>query len=145
MITISLWILTKQRRLCLTFGSEWPKACAQVSSYTYFGVFSDNSLTWTIHVDCLCSGWISHIIWDWHKGHVTACFGNFSLKLKNKLLRLTHTAWKIVGVEEHFTIQTIYEPMIQAGKITNGMSHILRGEYELLLSGRRYRLNKFKN
>lgn len=62
-----------------------------------------------------------------------------------------HPAWKIKGVAEHLSMQTIYDQatLRQVGKITNDMSHILHGEYKLLPSGMRYRvpccrLNQFK-
>lgn len=83
---------------------------------------------------------------------ITAWFGNLSVHLKNKLSRLIHAAGKIIGVKEHFSSQSIYEQatLQQANKIVCDPSHILHGEYELLPSGRRFRvphcrLNRFKN
>ncbi len=40
---------------------------------------------------------------------VTVWFGNLSVLVKNKLLWLIDTAWKIIGVKEHLSMQGIYE------------------------------------
>ena len=83
---------------------------------------------------------------------ITAWFGNLPVQLKTKLLRLIHTAWKIIGVKEHLSMQSIYEQasLRQANRIVSDTSHVLYAEYELLPSGRRFRvpcsrLNRFKN
>lgn len=85
---------------------------------------------------------------------ITARFGNLSAQLRNKLLWVTHTVRKIMGIREHSSMQRVYEQAIlyQANKIINDVSHVLHSEYKLLPSGRfrvpRSRLSKtqrFKN
>ena len=83
---------------------------------------------------------------------ITVWFGNLSVQLRNKLSRLIHAAGKITGVKEQVSSQTIYDQatLQKAYKIINDPSHILHSEFELLPSGRRFRvphcrLNRFKN
>ena len=83
---------------------------------------------------------------------ITAWFGNLSVQLKSKLIRLMHTAWKIIGVKNHSSLQSIFEQatLRQANRIISDPSHVLHDEYELLPSGRRFRvprckLNRLKN
>lgn len=148
---------------------------AQVHSYKHLSVFIDNTLTWSTHVDCLCSrlqqrlhflrrlrahGVDKDIMLIFNQAvleslirySMTAWFENLSVQLKAKLMRLIHTAWKIMGVREHSSMQSIYEQasLPQANKIIHDSSHVLHREYELLPSGRRFRvprckLNRLKN
>ncbi len=59
---------------------------------------------------------------------------------------------KVVGMKEHSYLQTLYEKSVlrEAYKILNDTTHILNPEFEMLPSGRRFRmlrcrLNRFKN
>lgn len=83
---------------------------------------------------------------------ITAWFGNLSVQLKSKLVWLMQTAWKIIGVRQHPSLQSTYEQAVrrQANKIITDPSHALHTEYQLLPAGRRFRvprcrLNRFKN
>ena len=69
-------------------------------------------------------------------------FGNLTVKSKSQINRLAHTALKVMGVREHPTLQAIFEETVlrQARKIVADPSHVLYSEYELLPSGRRYRV-----
>lgn len=137
---------------------------AQVNSYRYLGVFIDNTPTWSTHVDRLCSRLQHRLCFLYPlRAHgvdkkitlifyqavldslirygITARFG-ISAQLRNKLLRLTHTTWKILGVREHSSMQRVYEQALlcQANKIINDPSHVLQAEHEPLPSGRRFRV-----
>ncbi len=59
---------------------------------------------------------------------------------------------KIMGVKQHPTPQALFEETVnrQAQKIISDPTHVLHSEYQLLPSGRRFRvpmcrLNRFKN
>lgn len=71
-----------------------------------------------------------------------AWFGNLSVKLKSQINRLVHTAMKVMGVRDYPFLQTLFEKTIvkQSRKIIADPSHVLYSEYELLPSGRRYRV-----
>lgn len=148
---------------------------AQVSSYKYLGVFFDDSLTWHIHVDNLCSKiqqrlhflrrlrvygvdqkfmviFYQAVIESLIRYCITVWFGNLSVQSRSKLIRMIHTAWKIIGVNEWTPLQTMYEhaTVRHTERIVCDFSHVLNTEYELLPSGRRFRvprcrLNRFKN
>ncbi len=137
----------------------------QVPSYKYLGVFFDNSLTWNVHVDNLCSRlqqrlhflhrlrihgvdqkfmliFYQAVFESLIRYSITVWFGNLSVQLRTKLFRMIHTAWKIIGVKEQTSLQIIYEQatLRQANKIVCDPSHVLYTEYELLPSGRRFRV-----
>ncbi len=83
---------------------------------------------------------------------ITAWYGNLSVQLKTQINGLVQHAMKIMGVKDHVSLQTIYEQSIlrHARKILSDQSHILHSEYELLPSGRRFRvprsgLNRYKH
>ena len=73
---------------------------------------------------------------------ISVWFGNLTVKSKSQINRLAHTALKVTGVREHPTLQAIFEETVlrQARKIIADPSHVLNSEYELLPSGRRYRV-----
>ena len=73
---------------------------------------------------------------------ISVWFGNLTVKIKSQINSLVKTALKVVGVKEHPTLQTIFEETVlrQARKITTDPSHVLYSEYDLLPSGRRYRI-----
>ena len=73
---------------------------------------------------------------------ITAWFGSLTVQLKSKLLRLRQVAFKIMGVEGQPTLQAIFDQaaLKLAGRIVSDPTHVLHGEYQLLPSGRRYRV-----
>lgn len=138
---------------------------SQVSSYKYLGVFIDNSLNWNTHVDSLCSRlqqrlhflrrlrvhgvdqkcmlvFYQAVLESLIRYGITAWFGNLSVQLKSKLVRLMQTAWKIIGVRQYPSLQSTYEQatLRQANRIVTDPSHVLHAEYQLLPSGRRFRV-----
>lgn len=147
----------------------------QVSSYKYLGVYMDNLLCWSSHIDNLCSrlqqrlyflrrlkmfGVNQRILFLFYQSVfeslirycITAWYGNLTVQFKSKLARLVHLAQKITGGEEKRTIQELYEASIsrQAKRIVSDDTHILYKYFNLLPSGRRFRVllcksNRYKN
>ena len=147
----------------------------QVSSYKYLGVHLDDTFSWSVHVESLCSrlqqrlyflrrlrvyGVDKSIMFLFYQAvleslvryGMSSWYGNLTAKLKTKLARLVHTAMKVIGKRDYQTLQSIYQQTVfrQAQRIVNDPFHILHSEYDLLPSGRRYRvphckLNRFKN
>ena len=83
---------------------------------------------------------------------MSAWYGNLSIQLKSKLACLIRTAMKVMGRNEHQSLQSIYEQSVlrQAQRVVSDPCHILHTEYERLPSGGQYRLpqcilNCFKN
>ena len=148
---------------------------AQVPSYKYLGVYIDNSLCWSFHVNNLCSrlqqrlnflrrlkafGVNQRIMYLFYQSifesliryGITAWYGNLSVQLKSRLGRLVHTAFKIIGGEERRSPQELFDASIlnHAKKIVGDDTHILNANFKLLPSGRRYRVlmcrsNRLKN
>lgn len=141
----------------------------QVTSYRYLGIHLDNLLRWGDHVDHLCSrlqqrlyflrrlrvfGVSQKIMFLFYQAvmesviryGMTAWFGNLSTQSKSKLQRLVQTAMKVMGRTEKLSLQSIYEQSVlrQARRVLSDPSHILHAEYELLPSGRRFRIPKTK-
>ena len=139
----------------------------QVTSYKYLGVYFDPQLSWGNQVDFLCSrinqrlhflrrlrvhGVAKHIMLLFYRAAIesiirygiTTWFGNLSVKLKSQLQNLIKRAGKIIGMQPPSSLQEIFEEtaMRQCLKITRDPNHLLHSEYELLPSGRRYRLPK---
>lgn len=75
---------------------------------------------------------------------ITVWFGNLSVQCKSKLMHLLKTAWKIVGHDEYFNPQVLYENCVlnQVEWIVNDPTHFWFPQYQLLPSGRRYRVPK---
>ena len=73
---------------------------------------------------------------------ISVWFGNLTIKSKSEINRLAQTAMKVMGVREHPTLKAIFEESVirKAKKIVADPSHVLYSEYELLPSGRRYRV-----
>ena len=147
----------------------------QVSSYKYLGVYIDDTLSLRAHVESLCSRlqqrlyflrrlrvfgveqkfmllFYQAVLESIIRYGITAWYGNLSVQLKTQLNRLVQQAMKIMNVKNHAPLQTIYEQSImrQARKIVSDQTHILHAEYQLLPSGRRYRvprsrLNRYKH
>jgi len=147
----------------------------QTQTYKYLGVYIDSSLTWKTHTEWVCTrlhqrlyflrrlrfyGVNKKIMMLFYKAvlesivkyGVTVWFGNLSIQLKSKLAHLVLTALKIVGHEESLNLQQLFEnsTLKQVQKIVEDQTHFLHYHYELLPSGRRYRvplckLNRYKN
>lgn len=147
----------------------------QVPSYKYLGVYIDNSLCWSLHVNNLCSRlqqrlyflrrlrafrvnqrimylFYQSIFESLIRYGITAWYGNLSVQLKSRLGRLVHTAFKIIGGEERLSPQEMFDASIlnHAKKIVGDNTHILNAHFKLLPSGKRYRVlmcrsNRLKN
>ena len=77
---------------------------------------------------------------------ITAWFGNLTAQLKSRLVSTHKTAMRIIGRKEYKPIQSLYEQAVrkQAERITADSLHPLFPEYELLPSGRRFRVPRCK-
>ena len=147
----------------------------QVSSYRYLGVHLDDCFSWQVHVDYLCGrlqqrlyflrrlrvfGVNQRVMFLFYQAvlesilryGMSAWYGNLSVQLKSKIGRLIQSAMKVMGRSEKLPMQSIYEQSVlrQAEKILSDQTHILHTEYQLLPSGRRFRvptcrLNRFRN
>lgn len=78
-------------------------------------------------------------------------FGNLSVKLKSSLQTLIKRAGKIIGQVQSTTLNELFVEAVKkhSFKIINDPNHVLCSEYEMMPSGRRYRLpncrlNRFK-
>ena len=141
----------------------------QVTSYKYLGIFFDSQLNWANQVDSVCSrinqrlhflrrlrvhGVARNIMLLFYRATmesiirygITTWFGNLSVKLKTQLQNLIKRAGKIIGMQPPCSLQEIFEETArkQGLKITCDPNHILHKEYEMLPSGRRYRLPNCK-
>ncbi|XDV21520.1 hypothetical protein PO909_026611 [Leuciscus waleckii] len=140
----------------------------------YLGIYVDNTLSWGIHVDTICScmqqrlyflrrlrlyGVDQKIMWLFYSAviesivryGITVWFGNLTIQVKSKLARLVRIAVKTIGRKEILSLESLYEQSVlrEAHKIVVDPLHVLYTEYELLPSGRRYRFpmcryNRFK-
>ncbi len=147
----------------------------QVDSCRYLGIYIDNKLTWSVQVEHVCIRvqqqlyflcrlrvfgvnqkvlllFYHAVIESIFRYGISAWFGNLSVHLKAQITRLTQRAMKIMGVKQHPTPQALFEETVtrQAQKIISYTTHVLYSEYQLLPSGRRFRvpkcrLNHFKN
>ena len=83
---------------------------------------------------------------------IAAWYGNLTVQSRSQIAGLVRTAMKIMGVRNHPSLQMLYEQSVarQAQKIVSDPTHILHHEFQLLPSGRRFRvprtrLNRYKN
>lgn len=134
-------------------------------TYKYLGIYVDSSFTWKTHIEWVCSrlhqrlyflqrlhlfGVNKKLMMLFYKAvlesivryGITVWFGNLSVQCKAKLMHLLKTAWKIVN--EYLNPQVLYENCVlnQVERIVNDPTHFLFPHYELLPSGRRYRVPK---
>ena len=137
----------------------------QVSSYKYLGVHLDDTFSWSVHVESLCSrlqqrlyflrrlrvyGVDKSIMFLFYQAvleslvryGMSSWYGNLTAKLKTKLARLVHTAMKVIGKSDYQTLQSIYQQTVfrQAQRIDP--FHILHSEYDRVPH---CKLNRFKN
>jgi hypothetical protein len=72
-------------------------------------------------------------------------YGNLTVVNKNALSRVVNVCSKIVGVRQT-SLNELYERRVRrkGRKIAGDESHVLARHYELLRSGRRYRVPKLK-
>ena len=138
---------------------------AQVDSYKYLGVHIDSNLSWNVHVNSVCTRiqqrlhflrrlrvfgvqqkvmllFYRAVIESIFRYAISVWFGNLTVNLKSQINRLVSTALKVMGVRDHPTPQEISQGTVlrQARNIIADPSHVLNPEYELLPSGRRYRV-----
>ena len=146
----------------------------QVKTYKYLGVHFDPQLQWAPHVEYVCSrisqrlhflrrlrvhGVNKAVMMMFYRAAIesivryaiTTWFGNLSIKLKSQLRSLINRAGKIMGSPPPSSMQEIYDDTArrQGLKITRDPNHVLHREFEIMPSGRRYRLpicklNRFK-
>ena len=141
----------------------------QVTSCRYLGIHLDNLFSRSVHVDYVCShlqqslyflyrlrvfGVSQNIMFLFFQAvmksviryGVMVWFGNLSTQSKSNLQCLVQTAMKVMGRTDKLSLQSIYEQSVlrQARRVVSDPSHILQMEYELLPSGRRYRIPKRK-
>lgn len=146
----------------------------QVTTYKYLGIQLDKQLQWSNQVEYVSSrvcqrlyflrklrvhGVDKDIMLLFYKAAIesivrygmVAWFGNLSVKLKSQLQTLIKRAGKIIGRVPPTTLNELFEEAVrkQSLKITNDPNHVLYSEYEMMPSGRRYRLpncrlNRFK-
>ena len=146
----------------------------QVTSYKYLGIYFDPQLSWANQVDSVCSrvnqrlhflrrlrihGVANNILMLFYRANmesiirygITTWFGNLSVKLKSQLQNLIKRAGKIMGMQPPCSLQATFERtlVMQGSKITRDPNHILHSQFELMPSGRRYRvptcrLNRYK-
>ena len=139
---------------------------AQVDSYRYLGIHIDNKLTWSVQVENVCTRvqqrlhflrrlrvfgvnqkvlllFYHAVVESILRYGISAWFGNLSVQLKAQITRLTQRAMKIMGVRQHPTLQAVFDETIirQAQKIISDPTHVLHPEYQLLPSGRRFRVS----
>ena len=148
----------------------------QVSSYKYLGVQIDRDLSWHTHVTSFCAkihqrlhflrrlrlfGVSVNIMLIFYRASIesilrygiSSWFGNLTVKYKSQIARLVNMAGKIMGMSTPpITPQAIFEQAVlrQARNILSDPSHVLYPEYQILQSGRRYRIprcryNRYKN
>lgn len=68
---------------------------------------------------------------------VTVWFGNLSVQLESKLVRLTQTAGRMTGVRWLPSLQSIYQQatLRRANKTVNDASRVPHAEFEVMPSG----------
>lgn len=117
----------------------------QVFSYKYLGLMVSNNLSWSEHVDYLCSRLSQRL----HLLRRLCLFGvraEIRAIFYSAVYRIVTTALKLVEKPDSQPLQLLYEEVVdrQAFKISADPSHTLFSEYDLLPSKRRYRASKFK-
>ena len=148
----------------------------QVSSYKYLGVQIDKDLSWHTHVTTMCSkipqhlhflrrlrlfGVSRNIMLTFYRASIesilrygiSSWFGNLTVAYKSQIARLVSMAGKIMGMSTPpNTPKSIFDQAVmrQARNIMSDPLHVLNPEYDLLPSGRRYRIpwceyNRYKH
>ena len=141
----------------------------QVCSFTYLGVTIDHLLSWKDHVVSLCKKtkqrlyflrrlrsfgaskqilllFFSSVIMSVLQYCSTTWYGCLSVTSKSQLLRQMNICSKIVGKPLYSLYESTYVNSVLrlARSIASNTNHVLHEEYELLPSGRRYLVPKFK-
>ena len=137
----------------------------QVESYKYLGVHIENNLSWNLHVNSVCAKvqqrlhflrrlrvfgvhqkvmllFYRAVIENVFRYAISVWFGSLTVKAKSQINSLANTAMKVMGVKKHPNLVVIFEDTVlrQAKKIIVDPTHVLHPEYDLLPSGRRYRI-----
>lgn len=138
-------------------------------------MYIDKSLTWDTHVHWVCDrlsqrlyflrrlwfyGLNSKIILLFYQSvleiviryGLSTWYKNLNVKSKTKIQGIVRTAMTLTGQKDYPSIQSLFEQCVlkEAKRILSDPSHVLFSSYELLPSGRRYRiprckLNRFNN
>ena len=133
------------------------------------GIHIDSKLSWCVHFEAVCSRAQKRLCFLWRLGAlgvstnllllfyratteslirygITSFYGNQSVQSKSQFLHITSTSSKIVGSTLSPSLQEIFEQTLfrQAQKICSDATHALHSGYQLLPSGKRYRIPKRK-
>jgi len=137
----------------------------QVTSFKYLGMYIDNDLSWRTQITNVCArihqrlyflrrlrvfGVGKNIMLIFYRATIesvlrygiTSWFGNLSVKSKTQLFNLVKTAGKIMGTRPPLNPQELFDQATirQAKNIISDTNHALFLEFELLTSGKRYRV-----
>jgi len=137
----------------------------QVTSFKYLGMYIDNDLSWRTQITNVCArihqrlyflrrlrvfGVGKSIMLIFYRATIesvlrygiTSWFGNLSVKSKTQLFNLVKTAGKIMGTAPPLNPQELFDQATtrQAKNIISDTNHALFLEFELLTSGKRYRV-----
>ena len=165
---------TKEVIFGIPEGEEDPPIIIQgtqierVSSYKYLGIYVDASLSWSAHIDYICSKaqqriyflrrlrsfgaskpimllFFQSIVLSVIMYGCTAWYGSLSVQRTNQIGRLICVYSKIVGQALEPIFQAAYtkKMLSLARSITSDPTHVLFEEYELLPSNRRFRLPRY--
>lgn len=135
-----------------------------VNSFKYLGTHVDDKLSFTENTDCICKkagqrmflirklkefGVSQNILEKVYVSliesmlvfNISVWFGYLTLTNKNKLGRIVKTAGKIIGRQQK-SLDVLYSTALnrKAMSIIGDNKHPLHNEFELLPSGRRYRV-----
>lgn len=141
----------------------------QVMSYKYLGILLDPQFQWSAQVGSVCTRISQRLhflrrlrvhgvaksvmllffrtcIESVLRYGITSWCGNLSVKLKTQINNLLKRAGKIMGTPPPLSLQEVLEETMikQSRRIANDPTHVLSNQYELLPSGRRYRVPQCK-
>ena len=139
----------------------------RVNEYKYLGTVIDNKLNFNANTDAVhkkCQSRVyclqklrslrvnKSVLCTFYKSFIESVltfgfmcwFGGLSVRNKNILDRVAKVCGKVVGVKQ-VGLNELYECRVvrKAGSIILDTTHVLAKHYELLPSGRRYRMTKF--
>ena len=140
----------------------------RVNEYKYLGTVLDDKLNFTANTDLIhrkCQSRIyclqklrslgvnANILQSFYRCFIESVitfsflcwFGSLSVRNKNVLGRVVNVCSTVVGAKQ-VSLNELYECRVvrKARRIVNDSSHVLAQHFELLPSGRRFRVPKFK-